>query len=67
MARPKQRTKAAAKPPRTVGVRATGQWADWLERVAKHCRTDVAKLIDMAVADYAKARGFDELPPERIP
>ena len=70
MARPKQKAaakKAAAKPPRTVGVRTTAEWAAWLERGAKHCRTDVAKLIDAAVADYLKASGFDEVPPERIP
>ena len=68
MSRPKKRPKAAAKkPPRTVGVRTTAEWAEWLERGAKHCRTDVAKLIDASVADYLKVRGFDETPPERIP
>lgn len=53
--------------PRTVGVRCTNEWAAWLERGAKHCRTDVAKLIDSSVVDYLKARGFLEPPPERIP
>jgi hypothetical protein len=64
--RPKKR---AGKPsgPRTVGVRASGEWADWIERAARYCRTDVAKLIDTAVAEYAKARGFAEEPPERVP
>jgi hypothetical protein len=51
----------------TVRVYATARWAEWLERGARHCRTDVAKLIDAAVADYLRARGFDEPPPERIP
>lgn len=54
-------------PARTIGVRATGEWADWIERAARHCRTDVAKLIDASVADYVKGRGFEEPPPERIP
>jgi hypothetical protein len=68
MAGPKQRTKAKApKPPKTVGVRTTAEWAEWIERAAKHCRTDVAKLIDASVVDYVKARGFDETPPVRIP
>jgi hypothetical protein len=68
MARTKQRPKKAApKLLKTVGVRATIDWADWLERASRHCRTDVAKLIDAAVADYVKTRGFDETPPERIP
>ena len=71
MARPKKRVsapkKASAKPPKTVGVRTTAEWAEWLERGARHCRTDIAKLIDAAVVDYVKARGFDETPPVRIP
>jgi ribosomal protein L31E len=53
--------------PMTVGVRASAEWAERLERAAKHCRTDIAKLIDNSVADYVKARGFDEPPPERVP
>lgn len=52
---------------RSVRVRVAGEWAAWLERAAKHCRTDIAKLIDAAVADYVKARGFSEEPPERVP
>jgi hypothetical protein len=68
MAKVKQKPKPVpSRGPRTVGVRATGEWADWLERAARHCRTDVAKLLDAAVADYVKLRGFNELPPERIP
>lgn len=63
--------KGAPKPaepkPRTVGVRASGEWADWLERAARHCRTDIAKLIDSSVVEYVKVRGFTEAPPERIP
>lgn len=55
------------KGPKTIGIRATWEWADWLERVAKHCRTDVAKLVDAAVADYARSKGFTEGPPERVP
>lgn len=65
--RPKKQTEKKPSPPKTVGVRSTGEWADWLERGAKHCRTDVAKLIDAAVADYLRGRGFTEPPPERIP
>jgi hypothetical protein len=53
--------------PKTIGVRSTPEWADWIDRAAKHCRTDIAKLIDASVADYVKARGFNEAPPERIP
>lgn len=64
--RPKKQTKPGQLT-KTVGVRATSEWAEWLERLAKHCRTDIAKLIDASVAEYGKAHGFDEPPPERIP
>jgi len=53
--------------PRTVVVRGTGEWADWVERGAKHCRTDVSKLIDAALAAYLRDQGFSEPPPERMP
>ena len=59
--------KPKSKGPRVIGIRTTAEWAAWLERVAKYCRTDVAKLVDAAVADYAKAKGFSEAPPERVP
>jgi hypothetical protein len=51
---------------KTVGVRSTRAWADWLERGAKFCRTDTAKLLDSAAVDYLKARGFDEPAPPRL-
>ena len=66
MGRPKKQGKKPTGP-RTVGMRATGEWADWLERLAKHNRTDVAKVLDAAAVQYAKATGFDEAPPERVP
>lgn len=52
---------------RTVVVRSSGAWADWVEELAKHCRTDVAKLIDAALLGHAKVRGFDKFPPKRVP
>jgi hypothetical protein len=65
--RPKKSIGKKVAGPKTVGVRASAEWAEWLERAAKHCRTDVAKLIDNSVVDYVKARGFDEPPPDRVP
>jgi hypothetical protein len=49
----------------TVNIKASDEWKAWLDRLAKHCRTDVAKLIDGALVDYAKAKGFTEEAPER--
>ncbi len=67
VAKPKGRAKGKPRGPKTIGVRVTPEWADWIERAAKFCRTDVAKLIDNAVADYVRGRGFSEPPPERVP
>lgn len=52
---------------KTIGVRTTVDWSEWLDRGARYCRTDVAKLIDVAVVEYLRAKGFSETPPERMP
>lgn len=49
-----------------VGIRATFEWAEWLERAAKFCRTDTAKLIDAALIDFLRAKGFEEEAPPRL-
>lgn len=67
MGRPKKTRPKGEKPPeyRTVNLRARVEWAEWLDKAAAHCRTDVAKLIDAAVYEYAQARGFKDDPPPR--
>lgn len=63
----RRRAQPDAEPPKkTVGIRSTLEWADWLERAADFCRTDVAKLVDASLVEYLKARGFDEPPPPRL-
>jgi len=67
MAAPKRK---AAKPKRkagyaTVNVKASDEWKVWLDRLAKHCRTDIAKLIDRGLILVARAEGFNEEAPER--
>jgi hypothetical protein len=73
MARAKATSKAPGKaPPRradakptAVTVKGSPEWREWVNRGAKHCRTEVAKVIDAALVDYFKARGFTEEAPER--
>jgi hypothetical protein len=48
-----------------VTLRGSPEWKKWIEAGARYCRTDVAKLIDAAVVDYLKARGFSQEAPER--
>jgi hypothetical protein len=52
---------------RTIGIRVSAEYADWLERAAKHDRLTIAAFLDKAAGDRAKAIGFEEPPPERIP
>ena len=63
----KAKGKAKGKPYRLIGVRATPDWADWLERLAEAHRTTVAGLVDRALSEWAEARGFPEKPPKRTP
>jgi hypothetical protein len=65
--KPKKGAKAEPLPPKTIGVRASGEWAAWVERLAKRHRVDVAKLIDLALVEFAEKRKHDEPPPERVP
>lgn len=66
MARTKSVTAKPATPLRTIGIKASHEWADWLEKFAKNQRTTVASLVDRALAAHAEAEGFKEHPPERI-
>lgn len=51
--------------PVAVTIKGNEEWKAWLEEAAVHCRLSVSSLVDLAVARYAKAEGFDKQPPER--
>jgi hypothetical protein len=52
---------------RRLSVQASSEWVSWVEEGADFCRTDVSKLVDMALATYLRAQGFGKIPPKRIP
>ena len=52
---------------RTVGIRVSTAYADWLVKAARYDRVTIAAFLDRAAADRALAIGFTEAPPERIP
>lgn len=54
-----------ARRPMALAIKGSAEWKAWLERGAKKCRLSVSTLVDLAVAEYLKAHGFDEEPPER--
>lgn len=66
MGRPKKNADQQPTGPKTIGIRANAEWAGWLDRAVRFCRTDTAKFLDAAAAEYAKSMGFEEPPPSRI-
>jgi hypothetical protein len=48
-----------------VTLRGSPAWKAWVEALAVHCRTDVAKLIDRGLILVARAEGYDKEAPER--
>ncbi len=65
------RAKPAAVEPRierkAIAAMIKGEldWKAWVEGLADHCPTDVAKVIDRALLGYAKAEGYDRKAPRR--
>ena len=51
--------------PTALTIKGRPEWRAWVERAAEYCRTDVAKLVDAALVEYVKQRGFDEPAPKR--
>jgi acyl-CoA-binding protein len=51
--------------PTALTIKGSLEWRAWVEKGAKACRTDVAKLVDASLVDYLKSRGFDDEPPAR--
>jgi len=48
-----------------VTLKGTIEWKAWVDELASLCRTDTSKLIDMALVEFAKARGFKKEAPRR--
>lgn len=50
---------------RNVTLRASRDWAEWADRASQHCRINLSTLLDVALCEYVRARGFEEPPPPR--
>jgi hypothetical protein len=65
------RPKLAASKPQSerkaiaVVIKGGPDWKAWLEGLADYCRTDVAKVIDKALTEYAKSEGYGQEAPRR--
>jgi hypothetical protein len=51
--------------PTVLTIKGSLEWRGWVEEGAIFCRTDVAKLVDAALVEYLKQRGFEEPAPRR--
>jgi hypothetical protein len=64
--------KPAAKMPKTaakkkglaiaITLKGSPEWKAWVDRLADKFRTDTAKVIDMALVEFARTHGFEEAP-----
>jgi hypothetical protein len=63
--KPAARRKAGELAGTNLTIRCSAAWKGWVEEAAKWCRTDASKLIDGALSDYLKAKGFPKKAPER--
>jgi hypothetical protein len=48
-----------------VTLKGSTEWKTWVDELADHCRTDVSKLIDQALVELAKSKGFTKGAPRR--
>lgn len=67
MGRPKKKRTGTGGPPRVkrIAIQATESWVEWVEGGARHCLTDVSKLVDAALVEYLRARGYEKPRPDR--
>lgn len=65
MARPKKILSEPGPKPTALTIKGSRLWRAWVDGLAKHRRTDVAKVVDAALTEYAEKYGYEEKPPER--
>ena len=62
---PAPKAKAKERLAIVVTLKGSPEWKAWVDELADLCRTDTSKLIDMALVELAKARGFKKEAPRR--
>lgn len=51
--------------PIAVTIKGSEEWKKWLEEGAKYSRLSVSVLVEHAVVDFLKSKGFTRESPER--
>lgn len=65
--RPKKQAGKSDLSPKTIGYRVSGEYGEWLDKLARRYRTTVSGIMDRAIAEWAASENFEEPPPERMP
>jgi hypothetical protein len=48
-----------------VVVRGRVPWKTWVDELADYCRMDISDMVDQALVEFARGKGFDKMPPKR--
>lgn len=60
------RPKGPTPPRETIAsFKGSAAFAKWLEAFVRHCRMPASSVIENALIEYARFRGFDQEAPER--
>ena len=46
-------------------IKGTAAWKEWLKELSAYARTPTSTIVDHALIDYARAKGFKKEAPER--
>lgn len=71
MAEPKRKNKPGPKPDpsrvmqATLMVRSSKEWRAWVDQLAEFARMSASDVVDHALVEFARSKGFDKLPPRR--
>jgi hypothetical protein len=48
-----------------AAFKGSPEFASWLDSLVKHCRMPTSSVIENALIEYARIRGFNDPAPER--
>lgn len=58
------RPRASGRKPMAISMRGSDAWRAWLDGLARHDERPIAKVVEMALRERARAIGYgEEMPP----
>lgn len=58
---------ALDRPASNLTIAATPDWKEWLQALSRFTRTTRSSVVDAALVEFARARGFKAEAPPRCP